>query len=148
MCIYPTKEAKVAKHKTFNSLSKELKKISVRVGKNAAKVTRQSAFAALSVGVQRTPVDEGIARSGWNVGINTPDLKIPEKATSAAETIQAGAAVISGYKKDEGSIFLSNNVNYIKYLDDGSSKQAPAGMSKFAIDAARNVAKQAKLLGG
>ena len=58
--------------------------------------------------VRRTPVDTGKARRGWRV------------------------VELAG-----GNIRVSNRVDYVQYLEDGSSKQAPRGFQSQSITAAR-----------
>lgn len=91
--------------------------------------------------VQSTPVDVGWARANWVPAIGTPVLKNlsgvdpTSGATSAAAAEQQGAlgGIVAGYKLDRGKVFVSNNVPYITKLNDGSSKQAPAGFVQAAI---------------
>ena len=91
--------------------------------------------------VEATPVDVGWARANWVPSIGTPflqDLSGVEptsSATSAAAASQQSAigGVVAGYKLRSGSVFVSNNVPYITALNDGSSKQAPAGFVQAAI---------------
>jgi len=77
--------------------------------------------------VMSTPVDTGTARGGWSVGIN----EIVNEALSSDLSL---GAILSSHNskirevKAGDRIFLSNNVNYIQYLDKGSSQQAPNGM--------------------
>lgn len=72
----------------------------------ADKVVRKVGLTALSTLVKTTPVDTGRAKNGW-------------EATKPAEF---------------GDPFLIvNNVEYIGFLDDGWSQQAPAGMTSVMI---------------
>lgn len=54
--------------------------------------------------VRRTPVDTGRAKEGWEL-----------------------------YKDPRGNIQIINDVDYIIYLEEGSSNQAPSGMVRTSI---------------
>lgn len=88
--------------------------------------------------VKDTPVDTGWARANW-----VPSIGAPRERTAgtraAAEAGQVdlapqvrGQAEVAGYKLGP-AIFISNNVPYIKRLNSGSSRQAPAGFVQSAI---------------
>jgi hypothetical protein len=44
-----------------------------------------------------------------------------------------GVQALTGYRIRMGNIFITNNVPYIGWLNEGSSKQAPAGFVQAAI---------------
>ena len=84
--------------------------------------------------VLKTPVDTGRARGNWQVSIGDPALTMLEAADrTGSDTIAIGTAQLENLKAYE-TIFLTNNVPYIIYLEEGSSKQAPAGMVKMTVD--------------
>lgn len=87
-----------------------------------------------------TPVDTGWARANWVPQIGAPKTTT-EGTREAAEAgnvsiagQQAGVAkVVTGYRRDQGPIYISNNVPYILRLNEGYSKQAPKGFIQNAI---------------
>jgi len=83
-----------------------------------------------------TPVDTGWARANWIPNIGQP-VSSPEGTREAVSNAgqQAGiATVVTGYRVASGRpIFISNNVPYIVFLNEGSSRQAPAGFVQRAI---------------
>ena len=87
-----------------------------------------------------TPVDTGWARANWfaNVGVPTTETAgDPEDVAAAtAQQQQAGLGSVLAYKLVAGPVFISNNVPYILRLNEGSSKQAPAGFVQKAIQLA------------
>ena len=102
----------------------------------ASKVQRKIALDVLTRVVEGTPVDEGRARGNWQADINAvPVGEIDTKDKSGEATIAKGAAKIVGAKFGT-AVNIVNNVPYIGRLNDGSSKQAPAGFVEAAIDAA------------
>lgn len=93
--------------------------------------------------VEDTPRRTGWARSNWVPSIGTPkDMNgtpPPEKAAAAhvgqrsAEREAGIAQIVTGYRLSLGRIYITNNVPYIRRLNEGSSKQAPAGFVQAAI---------------
>lgn len=94
-----------------------------------------------------TPVDTGFARANW-----IPRLGEPGSAPVGARPTEPGpspsgkalfvdtgaaeagkAAVATGFKLGAGDVYVSNHVPYIGHLNNGSSKQAPAGFVQRAI---------------
>lgn len=83
-----------------------------------------------------TPVDTGRARGNWQATIGSPATnEIENESMSVA---LAGVAANLGKINDVS--FLANNLPYIEELEDGSSKQAPAGMVR------RNMARVQRLI--
>lgn len=90
-------------------------------------VTRKVGLQVLSGVVLRTPVLTGRARGNWLVNLRAATGRTDgplDKGGGVA--IAAGAAVIA-QQKGYDAIVLENNLPYIGKLNDGSSKQAPAG---------------------
>jgi hypothetical protein len=86
--------------------------------------------------VLATPVDTGRARGNWQVSIDSfPDDEFDQMDKSGGGTITAGFAVMQNPKIYRQTV-ISNNVPYIGRLNDGYSKQAPAGFVEAAIDQA------------
>lgn len=142
----------------FDKFNKRMKLIADRVGKNAGEAVKRAALEADQVGVLRTPVDTGRARANWVASIGEPstednpgpDLgsRDANETKSTAEALAQAQTALAGYKLSLGPIYLVNNTEYILFLDDGSSDQAPSGISPFMLQAARAVLKKAKLLKG
>lgn len=138
----------MATSRSFGQLAKRLNVRVKQFSQNTERAVRRAAIAADQAAVTRTPVDTGRARGNWQVAVGSPALQPvavggPQAANAA---LAQGKAVISGWKLGGGSIYITNNLAYIVPLDNGSSQQAPAGMSQFAIQAAREELRKAKLL--
>lgn len=69
-----------------------------------------------------TPVDTGHARANWIASIGSPNTVEAQDGSLAA----AGNALVAAYKLNQGKLYLSNVVPYIRQLNNGSSTQAPA----------------------
>lgn len=88
-------------------------------------IIKKLGFDAFSDLVNLTPYDTGFARGGWRVGINGADETVLHNTGSGVTS----APVFGNPSIKFGDIIHEyNNVAYIKYLDAGWSKQAPAGM--------------------
>jgi len=93
-----------------------------------------------------TPVDTSQALSNWIVGIGVkdpsfitpwvPGLGGSTQNASVAETVAAAKVMLTG-RKFGTRIFVSNSAPYIRKLNAGSSRQAPAGFVEGAIMKAR-----------
>lgn len=93
--------------------------------------------------VEDTPRRTGWARSNWVPSIGSPkelDGTPPAEDQARAAVGQRDAAreagiaqIVTGYRLSLGRIYITNNVPYIQRLNDGSSKQAPAGFVQAAI---------------
>jgi hypothetical protein len=88
----------------------------------------------LNPGQGGTPVDTGHARANWIASVSAPSEAVTAGADSSA--YQAGVAQIAAYVLEQGPLWLVNNVPYIRALNYGHSKQAPALFVEAAVDRA------------
>jgi hypothetical protein len=90
-----------------------------------------------------TPIDVGTAISNWkvNLGYNSADFSnlafSPGRRGSTllgniSGTISAGEAVIANMRLGQ-LVVIGNTVDYIVGLNDGTSKQEPAGFVERAV---------------
>ncbi len=78
-----------------------------------------------------TPRDTGRAQSNWVVGIDSPDGKIYANRSSQANSITRGVAILPKRINDSSRlVYISNNLPYIRRLNDGYSEQKP----KFFVE--------------
>ena len=78
-----------------------------------------------------TPVDTGRAKLNWQASVNAPiDAEI------ALGARRAGAESLPP-TRPESIIYITNNVPYIRRLNDGHSKQQPAGFVERAVERGR-----------
>lgn len=99
-----------------------------KVTKRLEKTVRAVALTVHNTLDLTTPVDTGRARANWLPSLNTPDVRIVEPSVGKADL----DAAITAYKLAD-TIFISNNLPYIRPLNDGHSKQAPAGFVDIAL---------------
>lgn len=91
-------------------------------------------FEALKRLVMKTPVDTGRARGNWQVTIGRPvTAAIEALDKSGDETIKKGLAAIAALPPYQ-VVWICNNVDYIEFLEEGSSRQAPEGMMSLTIE--------------
>lgn len=90
---------------------------------------------------ERTPVDTGRARSSWNISEGAPDTTVPpetgvestgkysQQSSPPPNTVPPPTPEITGTK----AVYITSSLEYVQYLEEGSSKQAPAGMVTIAL---------------
>lgn len=80
----------------------------------------------------KTPVDTGRARSGWAMALDTAPSFLPP---IPPEGSVVSPPALPNFGKIDGSqlVYIVNNVEYIEALEDGHSKQAPAGMVRLSL---------------
>jgi len=76
---------------------------------------------------ERTPVDTGRARASWAVKEGESSDYVPDEEDHSDPDLPSVA--FKGHK----SVFVTSALDYMAYLEDGSSKQAPAGMVAITI---------------
>jgi len=108
----------------------------VKVIQNLEKTVRAVALVVDAELVNMTPVDTGRARSNWNPSLNVPDGTIREPGQKKSID-----PIASAYKITD-TILISNNLPYIKPLNNGSSKQAPAGFVDAALAKGKRAVKK------
>lgn len=97
--------------------------------------------------VSATPVDTGRARGNWIPSINTPVEQADPNRLDPGGSLgrQAMQAALASFKAGD-TVCLTNNIAYIGRLNDGSSRQAPAGFVDKAVQAARAATRQRRVL--
>lgn len=98
------------------------------------KRVRATALAILADLTLQTPVDTGRARANW----------LPSFGSPRTTTVEADGGIsqinFGGWKLGT-SIFISNNLPYIRRLNEGWSKQAPASFVDKIVQVANLRAK-------
>jgi hypothetical protein len=93
---------------------------------------REIALEALARIVERTPVDEGIARGNWQTTIGAPSEDVLERDDPSGKASTAeGKATIKAWNLDQGSAFVSNNLPYIEVLEEGKFPNPPKRGSRI-----------------
>lgn len=99
-------------------------------------MVRRVALAVDTAVVVSTPVDTGRARANWQVGLGSaPQGSLPEPASpgeGATSALTRAQNVVATYR-GTGTIHIINNLHYIEALNNGHSRQAPAGFVGIAV---------------
>jgi len=102
----------------------------------AARVIKRIGFEIGNELKRTTPIDTSWARANWLTSIGRP-VTAPagsrESVGIASGAQSAGEARLLVYNVNQGDVWISNNVPYIQKLNEGHSKQAPAGFIEVAI---------------
>lgn len=104
-----------------------------------AERVKEVSFGLVANLVETTPVDTGWARANWvpRIGADNEGVITQQGDPGAASADQAAAtARLAAYHIAAGKVFVSNHVDYIGDLNNGTSSQAPAGFVQAAIEKA------------
>lgn len=120
--------------------------INQEVPERAAKQKRAVLLEGLRGVVLATPVDKGRAKGGWEVELEQATIT---KDRDARDKTGIGALTRGIRQIRDAKPFtidwITNAVPYIGYLEDGSSKQAPAGMVRVTVNRLRTFLAARKL---
>ena len=130
---------------SLSKFSRNMKSIADNLETNVSKEMKKAALIIDRDVVIQTPVDTGRARSNWLVGIGAAirdviDALSPGEGLSAGERLNAQLSIDAARTEIEKhrpgqDIYISNNLSYIDFLNQGSSAQAPANFVEKAIQA-------------
>lgn len=122
---------------------------------NVNKVKQNVTVAVLTSLAQDTPVDTGAAVSNWVVSLDAsagarivphaPGHKGSTRTENSRATITLGTSVINQSIPGQ-VIHVANAVSYILDLNNGSSRQAPAGFVDSSILRGKDVLKKSKVI--
>jgi hypothetical protein len=137
------------------TISLDLTQIGQQFEKGITDSVKAIADSVLTELVVRTPIDVGTAKSNWVVGINDyGDGPIPAYAPGTGgstfqqnvnDAIEAGSREIANATLND-TINITNNLDYIEKLNNGSSTQAPAGFVEDAVVIGITAVKNVKII--
>lgn len=121
---------------------------------NTSAVIRKIAFDLGARIIMRTPVDSGRARANWMFAVGKPntgttdklDTKTPVNDAGIGDSVSKNLLLqgLAGFDPmKQKSIFITNSLPYIKRLEFGWSKQAPAGMVRLTVAEFAGIARKA-----
>lgn len=120
---------------------KQIDKIKVGIDKHVENVTKITALAVHGDVTLNTPVDTSRARSNWWTETGSPSAPVREADQGAASMAKV-QAVTGQYEADQ-TIYISNDLPYIRRLNEGHSAQAPAGFVESAVQVGTQRGKEA-----
>lgn len=120
------------------------------VARNADRVLKKVAMAIDQAVVTSTPVDTGRARANWIAALDAPKTEAVDATDKGgSRAIAAARAVISEYDGDTNvEVHITNNLDYIGFLNDGTSAQAPRNFVQIAVGKGAAAVRGARLLEG
>lgn len=111
----------------------DVRRFAAGVPEAANKIRRGLAIEVLRGVVLKSPVDTGRFRGNWQVTEGAPATAPTERTDrQGGATIADGVAEIARIEPG-ADIWISNNVPYAVVLEDGHSRQAPAGVVALTI---------------
>lgn len=118
-------------------MASDIDRVVAALERVAESVVKQITLDATANLIETTPVDTGFAKASWVPSIGSPSDAVggePGKVSRSAQS--RGLGELFTYRLSQGAVFIANNVRYIQKLNDGHSKQAPAGFVQAAISKA------------
>ena len=109
----------------------QIEKFAKGVDIEAVKVMKRVTFQVFRGVVEKTPVDTGVARASWVVGVGK---KHPYYIAALGSTAQMPNFNWKFYAGRALKVVISNYVPYIHELEHGSSQQAPHGMAQITVN--------------
>lgn len=131
--------------------ARSLRAQALRLGLNLNKLVQDVAIEILTTVVHTSPVDTGQFRGGWTTDIRVSNTRSEplygNLDKSGDATIAKGKATITSSPRPDGhSVIISNALPYGRALNEGWSKQAPAGFVQMAVQAGNQIARNARIL--
>lgn len=96
------------------------------------KAIRGMALKLFGAIVDDTPVDSGRLRSNWQASLNQPKSTTLDDDKSAFVVKQEIDDDTSKYDVRD-DMYLTNNLDYASFIEDGTAKISPHGMVKRAV---------------
>lgn len=111
--------------------------ISAKVKFRHDEINRRALIAVSRFVILKTPVDTGIARTGWQFGVGN-------KPGGEADGDPINALIVAVQPMKVGQLgYFINVVPYILPLEYGHSKQAPSGMLRITIARWNSIVRKA-----
>lgn len=140
--------------RTLLDLANDVDKLGEKIAQSASDHAVKTALTIVGDLVYHTPVDTSQALSNWDVTIGAPadDPHGPYVAGKHGSTMQQSAAQALAVaketlkdKKPGQTIYIANNLPYIRALNDGHSQQVPRGFIERALLLGRKMKASFKL---
>lgn len=128
----------------LDDFARRMSRLSMQVEGNAEQAVKDCAKAVTRTVINATPVDTGRARSNWTAELDQAFSRLfpahvpgekgsTGEANAEAAINQANDAIDRFDINANRSVHISNSLPYIGALNDGHSKQAPAGFVEEAV---------------
>lgn len=116
--------------------SKSLMALAEYVDGSFEKVLRKACIDLYRAVVEKCPVDTGRAKASWGLATyHGDDVHDNQDGYTANELEQIIKDNVSDFKISvhDDAVFIYNNLEYIEFLENGTSTQAPYGMVSISL---------------
>lgn len=123
-------------HGNAADFAKSLNALADYATKSVEQVIRKSCIDLYRKVVERTPVDAGRAKGNWMISTTDSNHTMDDKDGFSLNEIKS---IIEGEIRDfsfdihDDQVIIYNNLEYIPMLENGTSRQAPAGMVSVSL---------------
>lgn len=110
------------------SFALDLSKYSAKIDVQLNEVIEAVAIELYNRITDKNPVLSGLSRANWNVAANTPNLAVSNR------TSKRNITSVRGLRKGKDNVvWITNNLEYVYELEQGSSSKAPQGMVAISL---------------
>lgn len=113
------------------SFADDIRRFTVKTETAHNKIVRAATIELFSGVIKSTPVDTGRARGAWATTIGSPSSTVETREGEGVSLAEVMSVTPPGAGQET---YLANNLPYIVELENGSSKQARAGMVRGNMD--------------
>lgn len=99
---------------------------------------RKALLAYYQAVTSATPIDTGNARANWFMDFNGYSPKTTGSRENPGRVLPDGGKV-NNFVHEVRSVIFHNSVEYVVYLEEGTSAQAPQGILNPAFNAVRRL---------
>jgi hypothetical protein len=105
----------------------DIKKVAEKLDVSIGIIVTKIALEAWTKLTDRTPVDTGRAKASWTIKESSPSSVVPEPGDYFDPELPA-----KNYQGKK-SVFVTTALDYVSFLNDGTSDQAPAGFVEIVL---------------
>jgi hypothetical protein len=117
----------------MSSWTLDPKKFAFKTKEDYAEVVAKVGMQVLTNLVYTTPVDTGRARSNWIASVGAPSSQKRSVRGISEVLLEAQAVFDPQQLGNFPTLYIANNLDYVVYLNQGSSQQAPANFVEAAV---------------
>lgn len=122
------------------TFSSDITKFIRKTQGNGDRFIRDFSFNLIERIIDRTPVKTGFLRNSWSASLDQPSRKTGAPGTGGADLSGIGLVLSQATLKNR--IYLTNNANYAKYVEFGTSRMAPRAMVRSTLAEADQIAEE------
>lgn len=113
----------------------DVRKFERKTDRKLKLVVRKVMLEIISKIILKTPVDKGTLRANWQLAIgNVPNGTLELNDIEGIATVARADANSLGYKLGE-TIYLANNLPYVRTVEEGGYKDGPKTVGGFSLQA-------------